>query len=254
MITQEMKPKVSVIMPAYNAEKYIKEAVESVLNQTYKNLELLIIDDCSKDRTFELMKCIAQKDSRIRIFRNEENLGVADTRNRGFELADGEYAALIDSDDIWRREKLEKQIAVIEEKKADLVYCSYAFINEKGQSMNKEYIVPETTDFDSLLKENVVGCSTVILSKNVYRKYRFTKEYYHEDYVLWLTILREKYLLTGLNEVLVDYRVMETSRSGNKFKSAKRRWNIYRDFLNLSALKAGIIWMKYVVNGILKYS
>jgi len=254
MTSKQHNYKVSVVMPAYNAEKFVKAAVDSVLSQTYENLELLIIDDCSTDNTYNLLENIAMTDARIKLFKNEQNLGVANTRNRGFELADGEYVALIDSDDIWRREKLEKQISVIEGQKADLVYCSYAFINEKGQSMNKEYIVPEKTDFESLLRENVIGCSTVLISKNIYRKYRFLTDYYHEDYVLWLSILKEKYIFIGLKDVLVNYRVMENSRSGNKVKSAIKRWNIYRDFLKIPTLKAGIIWIKYVINGTIKYS
>lgn len=103
-------PLVSVIMPAYNAEKYIEEAVSSVLSQTYKNWELLILDDCSSDCTAEIAEYFASLDTRIRLLRNPQNMGVAKTRNRGFDIAKGEWIALLDSDDVWHSDKLEKQL------------------------------------------------------------------------------------------------------------------------------------------------
>ena len=247
------EPKVSVIMPAYNVEKYVADSIDSVLNQTYENFELIIIDDCSTDNTFCLLSEIAKTDIRIKLYKNEKNLGVADTRNRGFELAEGEYVALLDSDDIWRSEKLEKQIALAKKTDAEIIYCSYAMIDEDGKTINKQYIVPEKADFELLLEENVIGCSTVMLSKHVYKKFRFMKEYYHEDYILWLTLLREHFRAVGLSEVFVDYRVMKSSRSGNKRKSAIMRWKIYREFLKMPLISAGIIWIKYLIKGIVKY-
>ena len=125
----DKQPLVSVIMPAYNAEKYIGEAIASVCAQTYKNWNLLILDDGSADRTVEIAESYAQQDARIQVLCNPQNMGVARTRNRGFDLAQGEWIALLDSDDRWRAQKLEKQLAVARSSDADIVYCSYAMID-----------------------------------------------------------------------------------------------------------------------------
>ena len=116
-------PLVSVIMPAYNAEKYIEEAVSSVLSQTYKNWELLILDDCSSDCTAEIAEYFASLDTRIRLLRNPQNMGVAKTRNRGFDIAKGEWIALLDSDDVWHSDKLEKRWLM----KAERIYRTISF-------------------------------------------------------------------------------------------------------------------------------
>lgn len=254
MITKEMKPKISVIMPAYNAEKYIGEAVESVLNQTYENLELLIIDDCSTDGTFQLLECIAKKDSRIKIFRNEKNLGVADTRNRGFEIADGEYSALIDSDDVWRREKLEKQIELMIRQGIDVSYCSYGLIDENGNKCGRDFITPAKTEFDQMLEKSVISCSTAVLSKNIVKNYKFKKEYYHEDLVFWLQILKDGFKARGVIEVLADYRILANSRSSNKLVCAIERWNVYRDYFEIPRWKSLCVWIKYVFHACMKYT
>lgn len=253
MSIKENKPKISVIMPAYNAEAFVREAIDSVLNQTYDNLELIVIDDCSTDNTFNLISQIGKTDSRIAVYRNEKNQGVAETRNRGFELAQGDYVALLDSDDVWRKEKLEKQLELARQYEPCIVYCSYALMDVAGKSKNKEYIVPEKTNFAHMLEENAIGCSTVMLSKEIVGEYRFIKKYYHEDYVYWLRVLKDGYPAVGLKEVYVDYRVMENSRSGNKLRSALKRWKIYREFLELSFSQAFVSWIKYVFKGIIKY-
>lgn len=124
---------VSVIMPAYNAEKYIEEAISSVVSQTYKNWELLILDDCSSDRTGEIAELFEKADPRIHLFRNSQNLGAARTRNRGLDLARGEWIALLDCDDVWHEEKLEKQLVIAGHSGADIIYCSYLFSCNSAQ-------------------------------------------------------------------------------------------------------------------------
>lgn len=158
----DRQPLVSVIMPAYNAEKYIGEAIASVCAQTYENWELLILDDGSGDRTAEIAQAYAQLDARIRVLRNPQNMGAAKTRNRGFDIAKGEWIALLDSDDVWHSDKLEKQLAVAGRAGVDIIYCSYALVNESGAHLS-DYIVPETTSYDAMLRESVLSCSTVLL-------------------------------------------------------------------------------------------
>ena len=247
------QPLVSVIMPAYNAEKYIEKAIMSVVNQTYTNWELIVIDDGSKDSTSEIVEKLVKKDERIAFFANEKNMGVARTRNRGFDLAKGEYVALLDSDDIWQEEKLEKQLALVDSTDADIVYTAYGIVDVEGKKYKEDYLVPSQTDFEKMLGENHIGCSTVMLKKSVTEKYRFNENFYHEDYVLWMQLLKDGYKACGLTEVLVQYRFYPGSRAANKFKSAQKRWIIYREYLDLPFVKSVVCLVKYILAGIKKY-
>lgn len=246
-------PTVSVIMPAYNAERFIEAAVRSVASQSFQDWELIIIDDRSKDGTADIAMQLAQEDGRIRFFQNEENLGVARTRNRGFDLCRGSFVALLDSDDIWHPEKLERQLQLAGDTGADIVYCSYGIIGADGGQAKPAYLVPERTDFERLLRENTIGCSTVLLTAPIVEKYRFATDFYHEDYVLWLQLLREGHRAAGCTEVLVDWRYLENSRSFNKQKSARNRWRIYRDYLKLPLGKSAWAFCGYVCASLRKY-
>lgn len=171
--TQEAKPLVSVIMPSYNAEKYIKEAIESVIAQTYKNWELFVIDDGSTDRTAEIARSYAEKDSRIILHRNSHNMGTAKTRNTGIKLANGEWIATLDSDDMWHPEKLEIQLKKATKTGSLFLYTSYSLFCE---GFRQEYTVPEKIDYSSLLTENVIGCSTVMMNRSILEKHLFPSD------------------------------------------------------------------------------
>ena len=248
----DRRPLVSVIMPAYNAEKYIGEAVASVRAQTYENWELLILDDGSADRTAEIAERCAQQDARIRVLRNPENMGVARTRNRGFDLAQGEWIALLDSDDRWREQKLEKQLALAACSGAELLYTSYALFTDAEREMTA-YRVPPTTDYRHLLSENVIGCSTVLLHRSLPERFRFREDVFHEDYALWLAILRSGGSAAGCTEVLTDWRVSEQSRSFDKRAAAKNRWRIYRDVERLSLPRSARAFFAYALHGVRKH-
>lgn len=245
---------VSVIVPAYNAERYIEQTIRSVMMQTFTDWELLVLDDCSSDRTCEIIEGLAVQDSRIHLIRNDRNMGVARTRNRGFSLIKGNYVALLDSDDIWHPEKLEKQLARLQETGADFGYCSYAVVDENGKSIRADFVVPEQISFDGLLKQNVIGCSTVMLSASLVKQYRFTEDFYHEDYVLWLELLRNGKKAAGCGEVLVDWRLIQNSRSFNKLQAAKNRWRIYRGYLKLPLWKSIHAFGYYAVSSLRKYT
>lgn len=248
-----MNPLVCVVMPAYNAAEYIKDAVLSVMAQTYKNWELLIIDDGSTDTTSEIVEKIAAEDSRISYIKNEKNMGVARTRNRGMDLCKGDYIAFLDSDDMWHPEKLKEQIKCMEENKADLSYTSYALVNREGEKIKEDYLVPKTVSFEELLKENVIGCSTVMLRGSSAQKYRFQPDFYHEDYVLWLEYLKNGHIAAGCTQVLTNWRYIPNSRSFNKWNAAKKRWHIYRRYLKLSVVKSGTLLMHYMFRALKKY-
>ncbi len=251
--TQGTTPLVSVIMPAYNAQAYIERAIRSVIEQTVTDLELLVLDDGSTDNTCAIVEALSAQDSRIVLMPNGRNMGVARTRNRGLDCSKGRYVAFLDSDDVWHPEKLKTQLACMEQTGADLVYSSYAIVDEQGVKVSADYLVPEKVSYKALLKENIIGCSTVVLKSEIAEKFRFKSDFYHEDYVLWLQMLKEGYVAAGCKEVLTDWRYVENSRSYDKLNSAKKRWNIYRKFLGLSALRSAILFCNYALAGLRKY-
>lgn len=247
-------PIVSIIMPAYNADRFIREAIDSVLSQTYEDWELIVVDDCSEDKTATSVKEFA--DDRIRLLQNEKNLGVAASRNKGIAEAKGSYIAFLDGDDLWRACKLKVQMDLIADRSDVLCYTSYDFISENGDSVKTPYIVPCSTNYDSMLDENVIGCSSVVLSKSLLSDVPepFDGEFYHEDYVLWMDLLRRKSVTTvGVEEVLMSHRQVATARSISKKKAAVERWKIYRDKLKMSKIQSLSHFLKYALRGIKKY-
>ena len=246
-------PAVSVVMPAYNCEKYIEAAIRSVISQTFTDWELIVIDDGSSDSTREIIDRLAAEDSRILSLPNEKNMGVAATRNRGIDISRGSYIALLDSDDVWREEKLERQLERLCETGADLGYCSYAIIDAGGKKAKKDYTVPERVDLRGLLKENCIGCSTVLLSRKALGERRFLTDYFHEDYVLWLDLLTDGVSAAGCVGTLAEWRYFRNSRSFDKKQSAKNRWNIYRNHLGLSRVQSARMFLTYALRGLKKY-
>lgn len=249
-----MEGLVSIIVPNYNSEKFIKETLDSVLAQTYQNWETFVIDDCSTDGSVDIIRGYAEKDARIHLVLREKNSGVANVRNAGIQLANGEYIALLDSDDLWMADKLERQVALLKEKGADLAYCAYDFIDENSQPMGKTFKVPEKTNFKKMLGKNVIGCSTVIMKAELFKTNPFKPEFYHEDYVLWMELLRIPITAVGDKQVLMHYRRIATSRSYKKGNAAKQRWAVYRKVLKLSWFRSVWSFIRYAINGVLKYS
>lgn len=225
---------ISVILPVYNGEKYIKSTLNSIINQTYKNWELIIVDDCSTDCTSEIIKEYCGENNQVRYVRLEENKGVAFARNEGILLAQGEYIAFIDSDDVWVAYKLEKQMEQMQNRECKWVASSYQLMKKNGIVLNK-YVKVKNKKYiyEDLLKENIIGCSTVLLKKELLNNNKF-KKVKNEDYALWLDIIKEEPLM-GMNESLVLYRVGDSrSLSAKKYKVVKWTWDIYRMHENLS--------------------
>ncbi len=252
-MAMERKPCVTVLMPAYNAEGYIEQAIQSVIDQTFTDWQLLVIDDCSTDSTAEIVERMAQSEPRIRLLRNPENMGVARTRNRGLDLCDGSYVALLDSDDLWYPEKLSKQVALAQATGAGIVYCSYGLIDETGKKICDDFIVPEKTDFSATLITSVISCSTALLDRQALGERRFPVGFYHEDYAFWLTLLRDGLTAAGNTEVLGAYRLLSGSRASNKLCSAMNRWRVYRKHLRLPLGQSLRCWAGYALGGLRKY-
>jgi len=243
---------VSIITPMYNSGKFIKDTIDSVLNQTYEEWEMIIVDDCSTDISPEIVKSYIDSESRIKYIKTDENRGVSNARNIALKNANGQYIAFLDSDDIWDKEKLEKQINFMKEKDCAISFTSYELIDEDNRKLNKIVRVVPSIDYKTLLKGNVLGCLTVIIDKSKLDFEIKMSGVRHEDYVLWLSILKKGYLAYGMDEVLAQYRKSLTSLSGNKVKSAIWTWNIYRNVEKMPLHKSIYYFINYGINGIKK--
>lgn len=243
---------VSIIMPAYNAEKTIEQAVNSVLAQTYPHFELIIIDDCSGDRTRAIALDYAAADHRIRVITNDQNQGVSLTRHKGVQDATGEWLAFLDSDDAWTADKLEKQMALQKIKNAQLIFTASAFMDE--QNAEKKWImhVPITINYRKLLKQNLISNSSVLVRKSCYLEHEMIGSNLHEDFVCWLRLLRTGELAYGIDEPLLIYRLSSNSKSGNKLKAARMNWRAYRA-AGLNIPEAAYYMVCYTVNSLRKY-
>lgn len=246
-------PKVSVIIPAYNAAKTITETLESALAQTFEDFEIIVADDGSTDNTSETVLRLADADERVKLFQVNKNQGVAKARNFAISNAGGEWIAFLDSDDLWEKDKLEKQLKLADEKNADIVYCSYGIIDAKGERSCTDFIVEEHTTYNLMLARNVISCSTALIKREYFDKYSFSSEYAHEDYALWMEMLRDGLQAYGNTEILAYYRLYAGSRSANKLKAAKNRWIIYRKHLNMSFSHSLCCIVRYMFKALKKY-
>lgn len=232
------KELVSVIMPSYNSGAFIAEAIRSVLQQTYLNWELLITDDASDDNTVEIVQSFVEQDPRIRLFRIEMNSGVATARNNSISHAKGRFFAFLDSDDCWHPEKLEKQLAFMEQHQCAFSFTAYQLMNANGDISHRTISVPSEISHKQYLKNTIIGCLTVILDKEKIGEFAFPNLRIRQDMALWLTILRDKTNAYGLNEVLAYYRLNPNSISANKVNAAKTVWKVYRELEHLSLAKS----------------
>lgn len=244
---------VSVIMPAYNAEKYIEEAIRSVLAQTYSNWELVIVNDASKDGTEEIIKRYQTLDKRIKFHSLTENKGVANARNVAMQNSIGQYLAFLDSDDLWLPEKLAKQIQFMQAKGYVFTYHAYRTLNEVDKKLGKIISVPTKIDYNEFLKGNNTGsCLSTCIDRNVIKEL-FMPDENHEDYICWLNIFRKyKVFGYGMSDCLAYYRIGKTSRSSNKLKSAYWTWNVYRKSQGMSLIVSGYYFMHYAFAAVFK--
>lgn len=243
---------ISVIMAAYNAEKTISDAIDSVLQQTYANIELIVIDDCSKDKTRSLVRQFAARDTRVRLVVNEKNCGVSRTRLHGLQTAQGEWIAILDSDDAWHPEKLQKQIELQAQTGAELLFTGSAFMDADGKKIDWYLHAPTTITYRQLLKQNLLSNSSALVKKELYEKYYAIGDKMHEDFAIWLGILRTGRKAYGVDEPLLIYRLAPNSKSGNKIKAARMNWNTYR-YIGLNPISAIYYECWYILNGLRKY-
>lgn len=245
---------VSVIMPCYNAGLYIEQAIKSVLAQTFKDWELLIIDDCSTDHSASIIKRYQEQDSRIRYFETDRPSGSpAIPRNIGIENAKGKYFAFLDSDDVWLPEKLQEQFSFIEKKGYQFVFSNYEKISVTGERANRCVLVKTEASYRDILRSCEIPCLTVLIHKKLFKEVRF-RQVVKEDYVAWLEILRlnnVKAYNTGKVHAL--YREVPLSRSGGIFNRIKNQWYVLRNVEQIHFIFACYLLFCFGIKGFIKY-
>lgn len=245
-----MESKVSIIMPCYNSGKTIFKSVSSVLNQSYQNWELIIVDDNSTDSTFFSLQSLSEVDKRISIYQLPCNSGSPATpRNYGLDICDGDYIAFLDSDDEWLPKKLELQIQFMQDNNVSFSCTSYEI--REGGEMKHIYRPPTKITYSDLLSNNSIGCLTCVISKGLISGYKFPL-IGHEDYALWLKILRDKNVdVFSVGDVLAIYNRVENSVSSNKIKVCSYFFNIYRNQEGFGFFKSLFFCARYLFNVLL---
>ncbi len=252
MRKESEKPVISVIMPAYQAAQYIGQAIESVQSQTCRQAwELLVIDDCSTDGTMEAVRRYAS-DSRIHYIRQRKNRGVAAARNLGIKKAQGAYLAFLDADDWWDADKLRLQMEWIKRMGAVLCCTGRELMQPDGTPQGRVIGVPRSITYRMLLRTNVIPCGSVLLRADAAREFGFVCDRYHEDYILWLRILKKYGAAVGVNVPALKCRQSAGGKSRNKWKSAVMQYGSYR-YLGYGRLRALYYMMFYTLHGVWKY-
>ena len=226
---------ISIIVPVYKAMDYIGCTIKNVQEQTYRNFELILVDDASPDDSYKIIEEMARHDDRIRLIRKEKNEGAASARNTGIDASRGRYIAFLDADDVWKKDKLEKELSFMHKKDAGFVFTSYEFGDEDANPTGKLVRVPETLRYRQALSRTIIFTSTVLIDlEKVDINLVHMPLIESEDTATWWTILMNGIVAYGLDEVLVVYRRPAKSLSSNKFKAVKRIWGLYRKIAKLS--------------------
>lgn len=246
------KDLVSVIMPMHNSEKFLCYSIESVIAQTYKHWELLIIDDASTDNSFQIAQKYATKDSRISVSKNNNHNGMPSApRNLGVQNARGRFIAFLDSDDLWFPQKLEQQLTLFKDNRTAIVFSNYEKIDADGNRNNRIVSAPPYATYRSLLYGNVIGNLTGIYDTKKVGKIPI-QDIHHEDYVMWLEILEKGYLAQNTGTTLAAYRINSSSVSANKLQVVQWQWYIYRKTEHLSLLKSSFYFASYAIKAFFK--
>lgn len=238
---------ISIITPSYNSSCFICDTINSVINQTYQNWEMLIIDDCSKDNSVEMIQKYVDMDSRIKLLQNDENRGAAETRNNGLKVAKGRFIAFLDSDDIWYKDKLKIQYSIMKKNNYPITFTSYDVVDEKGNKKGQIKSV-YCISYKEYLKNTIIGMSTSMINKNIVGEFSFYNIKTRQDTYLWMTLLKKGFLAFGINEVLAAYTIRKESISANKFKAAKRVWYLYYNLEKLGFFRSFYYFVNYIFN------
>lgn len=237
---------VSVITAVYNSEKFIAECIRSVQSQTHIDWEHILVDDCSTDKSAEIILVNAKEDSRIKYTKLKKNSGAGIARNRAIELAQGDYIAFLDSDDQWYPEKLEKQLYFMQKNGHYFSFTDYDQINEVGQRLSKVVKCKPIVTYKNALYKNPIGCLTVMYDVRYFGKQYMPAIRKRQDFALWLKLLK-KTNGYGLQEILATYRTGNVSISSNKRDLLKYEWQIYRKVEGLSWFKSSFYLLSAII-------
>ena len=245
---------VTIVTPSWNSEKYILDTIKSVQAQTYQNWEMIIVDDCSSDHTVEIVEGVSIKDPRVRIFIQETNSGAAKARNRSMQAGKGRFVAYLDADDIWKPEKLEKQIAFMKKNKCGFSCTSYEVIDDDGKPKNKYIHMLPKVDYVGFLTNNLLQTVGIMVDTSIVDKqYLIMPDLRRrQDAATWLQILKAGFDCYGVDEVLAEYRRADNSLSSNKMKAVKGIWNLYRNVEHLSLGFSCYCFIRYAVLAVWK--
>jgi teichuronic acid biosynthesis glycosyltransferase TuaG len=239
-------------MPVFNSKTYVKESIESIISQSYTHWELIIIDDCSLDNTYEYLLSEYSDNNKIKILQNSVNSGAGVTRNLGLKNAQGRLIAFLDADDLWLPEKLAKQVIFMSDNNSAIVHTSYAFINEQGDSIPGRVDVSKQVNLRSYMRNTEIGMSTSLINKDIVGEFELHTMRTRQDTRLWLGLLSEGFTANGLNTDLVLYRVRKGQISGNKVVIAWRTLKLYLSITNVSLIERLTNFCFYAFNGVFK--
>lgn len=253
MMRQYRDELISIITPVYNAQKYLNRTLQSVFDQTEGKFEIVLVDDCSKDDSAEIIRQLQRDHPEIVYHRQEKNMGAAVARNTALELANGRYVAFLDSDDIWKPEKTAKQMALMREKNAAFTFTAIEMIDEEDNLKKEKRKVKEQVDYNFLLHNTMIPTSSVIVDRTQVGDFRMPSRRSGQDYATWLQLLRNGTVAYGIDEALVKYRVSSNSLSSNKFKSIQQVWDIQTNDEKIKKLPAAFHVLCFAVNALKKY-
>ncbi|RTY70360.1 glycosyltransferase family 2 protein [Flavobacterium sp. LS1P28] len=240
------KPLVSIITPSFNSEKFITETIQSVQNQTYKNWEMIIVDDCSTDQTVSIVEEITKKDSRIHLFKLIKNSGTGIARSTALAQASGKFIAFLDADDLWKPEKLDKQLDFMKVNKLPFTFSFYDCINEGGNLLNKRIEAPLHLSYQQLFFCNYIGNLTGIYEANYFGKIAVSPIRKRQDWIQWLTVLKKIKTAQPVPESLAFYRIRENSISASKMELVKHNFAVYRTHHHLNLISATLCMVGFL--------
>lgn len=246
-----MNDLISIITPCYNSERYIEETIASVLAQSYENWEWWIVDDCSSDRSVELIK--KYNDPRINLIVLEKNSGAAEARNTGIRKANGRYITFIDSDDLWLDNFLEKSIRFLIENNEELVYATYKRYDEELNPLLENFIAIDRIDYNRILYNCPIPMLTSMYDSKRIGKVEIPDVDMREDYAMWIEVLKRIPEARSIKEPLAIYRIRKDSYSRNKLQILKKQFAVYYKYLNLSLPKSTYYTLHWALNGMKKY-
>ena len=240
-------PLVSIIMPAYNCAETISESINSVLNQTFRDWELIIVNDASVDNTFDIITDYAKKDKRIECISLVKNSGSAYAKNCAIAHAKGDFIAFLDSDDLWHKTKIEKQLSYMIKNNSVFSFTAYEFFYKITDRKRKYFHVPKRIDYRRYLKNTIIGNSTVMMNQKALGTIEI-QEGYLEDSLTWMFYLKKGIVADGIDEVLMSYRLRKQSKTSKKIKNSGRYFRCLRETQHLSLFVSLFFWCCYVFN------